>query len=116
MATANNERYLGAHSTLTALRAQHRELAQIRRTLHANPEIGFEEHFTSELVAHRLAEYQVDEIHRGLGKTGVVGVIRGRRTASGRTIGLRADMDALPMNEDNEFAHRSLNKNLERKT
>lgn len=106
---ANNERYLGAHSTLTALRAQHRELAQIRRTLHANPEIGFEEHFTSELVAHRLAEYQIDEIHRGLGKTGVVGVIRGRRTASGRTIGLRADMDALPMNEDNEFAHRSLN-------
>ncbi len=101
------EIYLGAHKTLAALRAHHRELTEIRRTLHANPEIGFEELFTSELVAKRLAAYGVDEIHRGVGKTGVVGVIRGRTQKSGRSIGLRADMDALPMQEENEFGHRS---------
>jgi metal-dependent amidase/aminoacylase/carboxypeptidase family protein len=102
--------YLGAHKTLAAIRAQQRELTEIRRTLHANPEIGFEELFTSELVARRLAEYGVDEIHRAVGKTGVVGVIRGHGAKSGRSIGLRADMDALPMQEENEFAHRSANR------
>ncbi len=101
------EIYLGSHKTLAAIRANHRELTEIRRTLHANPEIGFEELFTSELVAKRLAAYGVDEIHRGVGKTGVVGVIRGKSNASGRSIGLRADMDALPMQEENEFGHRS---------
>jgi hippurate hydrolase len=55
----------------------------------------------------QLQRAGVDEIHTGIGKTGVVGVIRGRSTASSRTLGLRADMDALPMQEANEFAHRS---------
>jgi hippurate hydrolase len=91
--------YLGASRALQALRSWHAELTDIRRTLHAHPELGFEEHFTAELVARELARYGVDEIHRGVGRTGVVGVIRGRSTASGRTIGLRADMDALPMTE-----------------
>jgi hippurate hydrolase len=99
--------YLGAHRTIAALREQHRELTEIRRTLHRHPELGYDEVFTSDLVARELERCDVDEIHRGLGKTGVVGVIRGRSHASGRTIGLRADMDALPMHEDNAFAHRS---------
>src|SRR5918998_1639951 len=66
----------------------------------------------SELAPRELERYGVDEIHRGLGRTGVVGVIRGRQHASGRTIGLRADMDALPMNEENEFEHRSCKPGL----
>ena len=99
--------YLGAHRALAAIREYHGDLVEIRQTLHRNPELGFEEQFTGELVARQLERYGVDEIHRGLGKTGLVAVIRGRQSASGRTIGLRADMDALPMQEANEFAHRS---------
>jgi hippurate hydrolase len=99
--------YLAAHPAIARLRAWHADLTEIRRELHRNPELGFEEHFTSELVARQLAAFGVDEVHRGVGKTGVVGVIRGARTDSGRTIGLRADMDALPMHEDNAFGHRS---------
>jgi len=99
--------WLGSHPAVTAIREWHRELTAIRHALHANPELGFEEHFTAELVARQLARWGVDEIHRGIGKTGVVGVIRGRDTHSARTVGLRADMDALPMHEDNDFAHRS---------
>lgn len=59
------------------------------------------------MVARQLARYGVDEIHRGIGRTGVVGVVRGRDTHSSRTIGLRADMDALPMQEEGEMPHRS---------
>src|SRR5690606_23647489 len=92
---------------LEAITAWHRELTSIRRALHANPELGFEEHFTAELVCRQLQRSGVDEIHRDIGQTGVVGVIRGRQTRSTRTIGLRADMDALPMQEDSEHAHRS---------
>ena len=99
--------YLAAHPAVAGLRAWQGELASIRRELHAHPELGFEEHATSELVARQLHAYGVDEVHRGLGKTGVVGVIRGERHGSGRTVGLRADMDALPLAEDNDFAHRS---------
>ncbi len=99
--------YLAAHPAVAGLRAWQAELTAIRRELHANPELGFEEHATSELVARQLREYGVDEVHRGLGRTGVVGVIRGERHGSGRTVGLRADMDALPLAEDNDFAHRS---------
>ncbi len=101
------EPYLGAHPSLTAIRRWHQELTAIRRRLHAHPEIGFEERVTAELVAQELARYGVDEIQRGIAGTGVVGVIRGRGPAGTRTIGLRADMDALPMVEDNEFEHRS---------
>ena len=99
--------YLGAHPAVASIRAFHQDLIGLRRTLHANPELGFEEQMTASLVARELVRYGVDEIHRGIGRTGVVGVVRGRRADSGRTIGLRADMDALPMQEENEFAHRS---------
>jgi len=80
------------------------ELTQIRRDIHAHPEIGFEEQRTSDIVAKKLTEYGC-EVHRGLATTGVVGTIR--RGNSLRAIGLRADMDCLPMQEMNEFAHRS---------
>ena len=86
----------------------HAEMTEWRRDFHAHPEIGFEEKRTSEIVAQKLAEWGI-EVHRGLGGTGVVGVLRGRHGAAGsnRAIGLRADMDALPMDEGNSFAHRS---------
>ncbi|QQS13768.1 MAG: amidohydrolase [Rhodospirillales bacterium] len=83
------------------------ELAAIRQDIHAHPELGFEEHRTSEIVAARLAEWGC-EVHRGLAGTGVVGTLR--RGTSTRSVGLRADMDALPMPETNEFEHRSRNE------
>lgn len=81
------------------------EIAQIRRDIHAHPELGYEEVRTANLVATRLEEWGI-EVHRGLGITGVVGVIQGRGNST-RAIGLRADMDALPMQEINTFAHAS---------
>ncbi|MES0173930.1 M20 aminoacylase family protein [Mesorhizobium sp. M0006] len=80
------------------------EIQALRRWLHAHPELGFEETQTGDLVAKTLSDYGI-EVHRGLGGTGVVGVLRAG--TSERSIGLRADMDALPMHELNEFAHRS---------
>ena len=90
----------------------HAELSKIRRDLHANPELGFEEVRTGGIVAGELQAYKVDHIQRGLGKTGVVAVIKGKTNRSGKTIGLRADMDALPMTEENEFDHISATKGL----
>jgi hippurate hydrolase len=86
----------------------HPDMIAWRQDFHAHPEIGFEEERTSQLVAERLEQWGV-EVHRHLGGTGVVGVIRGRHQSAGsnRAIGLRADMDALPMQENNGFAHRS---------
>ncbi|MEL6532037.1 MAG: M20 aminoacylase family protein [Pseudomonadota bacterium] len=75
------------------------EITEWRRDLHANPEILFETHRTSALVEEKLREFGCDEVVTGLGRTGVVGIINGRATGSGRTIGLRADMDALPIHE-----------------
>jgi amidohydrolase len=97
-------------SPRTRLDKLHAEMTEWRRDFHAHPEIGFEEERTSEIVAKRLAEWGI-EVHRGFGGTGLVGVIRGRHQAAGsnRAIGLRADMDALPMEEGNDFAHRSQN-------
>ncbi len=83
------------------------ELTEWRQDLHANPELGYEEHRTSELVASRLAQFGL-EVHRGLGGTGVVGTLKGLEPG-GRAIALRADMDALPMTEANRFAHASKN-------
>jgi hippurate hydrolase len=80
------------------------ELQRIRRDIHAHPELRFEEKRTSELVAQQLQEWDIPLI-RGLAGTGVVGVIR--KGSSTRSIGLRADMDALPMQEINQFAHAS---------
>jgi hippurate hydrolase len=82
-------------------------ISELRRDIHAHPELCFEEVRTADLVAARLAEWGI-AVHRGLGTTGVVGVVHGRDGgASGRAIGLRADMDALPMTEFNTFAHAS---------
>lgn len=77
---------------------------ELRRDIHAHPELGFDEHRTSALVAERLREWGL-EVHTGLAGTGVVGVLR--QGQGPRTIGLRADLDALPMQEENRFAHRS---------
>tara|TARA_B100000989_G_C19479254_1_gene444391 strand:+ start:59 stop:1225 length:1167 start_codon:yes stop_codon:yes gene_type:complete len=74
------------------------ELVKIRQDIHAHPELGFEEVRTSKIVAEKLNEYGVDEVHTGLGRTGVVGIIYGRKRGN-RRIGLRADMDALPIHE-----------------
>jgi len=75
------------------------EITEWRRDIHAHPELGFETHRTAALVAGKLRAFGVDEVVEGVGRTGVVGVIRGRSTGSGKVIGLRADMDALPMTE-----------------
>jgi amidohydrolase len=80
------------------------EVVATRRDLHRHPELGFEEHRTSALVADRLRELGF-EVHTGIGVTGVVGVLRGARP--GKTIMLRADMDALPIDEENEVPYRS---------
>ena len=89
--------------------ANHDEMTAWRRDIHAHPELGFEEVRTSELVAEKLKSWGL-EVHKGLGKTGVVGTLRvGNDT---RSIGLRADMDALPMPEANEFEHRSTKQNV----
>lgn len=83
------------------------EIAAWRRDLHEHPEILFDTHRTSASVAEKLRAFGCDEVTEGIGRTGVVGVIRGRATTSGRTIGLRADMDALPIHEETGLAHAS---------
>lgn len=83
------------------------ELVAIRRDIHAHPEIGFEEVRTSALVAEKLASWGI-EVHRHVGKTGVVGVLHGNK-GPGRRIGLRADMDALPMDETTNLPFSSKN-------
>ncbi len=96
--------------TIAAIREFHEDLIEIRRDFHAHPELGFEEVRTARIVAEQLRALGI-ETHTGIGKTGVVGVVRGRPTKghkpSKRTIGLRADMDALPIVENNTFSHRS---------
>ncbi len=99
----------------------HAELTRIRRDLHAHPELGFEETRTASVVAAELSSYGVDEVHAGIGRTGVVGVVRGRLNVEAsldgplngaadscvRAVALRADMDALPIKEDSDFPWRS---------
>jgi hippurate hydrolase len=89
------------------LRGYQDELVAIRRDLHAHPEIGFEEDRTSAIVAERLAAWGI-EVHRGIGRTGVVGVLRSGG-GNARRIGLRADMDALPMHETTGLPYASKN-------
>ncbi len=86
----------------------HEEIKAWRRDIHAHPETAFEEDRTSEIVAGKLGEWGI-EVHRGLAKTGVVGVLRGNGNG-GRAIGLRADMDALDIHELNDFSYRSKNE------
>lgn len=91
-------------SVIEAVRSRQPELTRLRRDIHAHPELAFAEHRTAEVVAQHLLALGID-VHRNIGQTGVVGVVRG---GSGeRAIGLRADMDALPMQERNTFEHHS---------
>jgi hippurate hydrolase len=87
-----------------AMVAQLGVLAALRRDIHAHPELGFEEHRTAALVVEQLSAWGIP-VHRGLGGTGVVGIVK--NGTSPRAIGLRADMDALPLQELNTFAHTS---------
>lgn len=82
------------------------EITAIRRDIHAHPELAYEENRTSDIVATKLKEWGL-EVTRGLGKTGLVGTLR--KGNSVKSVGLRADMDCLPMDEFNEFEHRSQN-------
>jgi hippurate hydrolase len=91
-------------SPVDRIRGFHAELREIRRDLHAHPELAFEESRTSARVVEYLKKWGI-ETHTGLAKTGVVGVIRNGKSSRG--VGLRADMDCLPMHESNSFAHKS---------
>jgi hippurate hydrolase len=84
------------------------ELDAIFKDLHAHPEIGFQEHRTAGIVAAKLEEYGVDEVHTGIAGTGVVGLIKGNREGT-RRVGLRADMDALPITELTNLPYASTN-------
>ena len=83
------------------------EAAAWRRDIHEHPELLYEVHRTAALVADKLRAFGCDEVATGIGRTGVVGVIRGRKRGSGRVIGLRADMDALPIAEETGASHAS---------
>jgi amidohydrolase len=85
----------------------HDEITEWRRDLHENPELQFDVHRTAGIVADKLRAFGVDEVVEGIGITGVVGVIRGRKDGSGKVIGMRADMDALPINEATGLPHAS---------
>ena len=89
------------------IEASHEEIKALRRTIHAHPELRYEEVGTAKLVAENLERWGL-EVHRGMGKTGVVGVLK--RGSGKRYLGLRADMDALPIAEINTFGHRSQNE------
>ena len=96
-------------SVLDTIRRHHPELTAIRHDIHAHPELGLEEHRTAEIVAAKLQEWGI-EVHRGVGGTGVVGILRSGN-GHGR-IGLRADMDALPITEATNLAYSSENQGV----
>src|SRR5262245_59532609 len=79
----------------------------LRRDIHAHPELGYHEQRTSDLIARSLTDWGIP-VHRGLGRTGVVGIVKNGNT--NRAVGLRADMDALPVTERNTFAHASVHR------
>src|SRR2546423_6039950 len=85
------------------------EVVAWRRDIHAHPEILFDVHRTAASVAEKLKAFGCDEVIAGIGKTGVVGVIRGKGQGAGKVVGLRADMDALPMDEQTNLPYRSKN-------
>ena len=89
----------------------HDDITVWRRDIHQNPAILFETHLTSALVAEKLRAFGCDEVVEGIGRTGVVGVIKGNSTASGKVIGLRADMDALPIHEQTGLEYASKTDN-----
>jgi hippurate hydrolase len=85
----------------------HTDITEWRRDLHMYPELQYDVHRTAGSVAEKLKAFGCDEVVTGLGRTGVVGVIRGKKGKSGKTIGLRADMDALPIEEANDLPYKS---------
>ncbi|WP_050602793.1 M20 aminoacylase family protein [Ruegeria sp. 6PALISEP08] len=93
------------------LAEMHEEITGWRRDIHQHPEILYDTHRTSALVAEKLKEFGCDEVVIGIGRTGVVGVIRGKSDTQGRAIGLRADMDALPMQEQTGLDYASKTAN-----
>ena len=93
---------------LNSLAALAPEMTEWRRDFHRHPELLFDVHRTAGVVAEKLRAFGCDEVVEGIGRTGVVGVIRGRSNASGKVVGLRADMDALPIMEASGAAHASL--------
>ena len=93
-------------NVLPIIAAADDELRAIFQSLHAHPEIGFEEHKTSQIVADQLRKFGVDEVHTGIGNTGVVGLVHGKGRGN-RRIGLRADMDALPIQEATGLVYQS---------
>lgn len=107
-----NALYHAGGSAFAAIRQFHPELTALRRDLHAHPELGFEEVHTGARVREALRVCGVDEVHEGIGRTGIVAVIRGRGRGSRAMVGLRADMDALPMTEHNDFAWKSCKNGL----
>ena len=90
---------------IESILADAQSIATLRRDIHAHPELCFQEDRTSELIAKQLTDWGIP-VHRGLGKTGVVGIVK--NGTSKRAVGLRADIDALPMTEHNKFAHASV--------
>jgi hippurate hydrolase len=88
------------------------DVTEWRRDFHTHPELQYEVHRTAGIVAERLKEFGCDEVVTGIGKTGVVGVIKGRKSTSNRVIGLRADMDALPITEETNAPYASQNKGV----
>ncbi|MEX6507769.1 M20 aminoacylase family protein [Jiella sp. M17.18] len=93
--------------TINRFAALHPEITEWRRDIHAHPELMFDVERTAGIVADKLKAFGVDEVVTGIGRTGVVGIIKGRDTGSGRVIGLRADMDALPILEATGVPHAS---------
>jgi amidohydrolase len=104
--------YTATGRAFEAIAKNHPELSAFRRDLHANPEIGFQEHYTSQQVINALKMCGVDDVVTGLGKTGVVAVIKGKTNTQNDMIGLRADMDALPMQEMGNCAWKSKNNGM----
>jgi hippurate hydrolase len=98
-----------SHITPDRLAGLAAELTSVRRDIHRHPETAFEETRTAQIVADKLTSWGI-EIHRGLATTGVVGTLKGRKPGQ-KTIGLRADMDALHLQEKNAFAHASVHEN-----
>ncbi len=85
----------------------HDEITQWRRDIHSNPELMYDVHETAEGVAEKLKAFGCDEVHTGIGKTGVVGIIHGKTQNSGHVVGMRADMDALPIEEATDKPYKS---------
>jgi hippurate hydrolase len=106
LGTAENVFYISAMAISSEIKALLPDITALRHDIHAHPEIRYEEIRTSKLVAEQLKNYGVDEVITGLGKTGVVALIKGKG-ASNRGIALRADMDALPIDEISDLAYKS---------